>query len=218
MRIVALFAISLGNYELSYFGASIVHKRRAFSDPATASRTIIIRIRNNPGSYHVNEIGQEVRDGLKQLWLESAREPVELEYSGRAADVWAPLITVAAACGDIPWCGYAFEQVENATHMVRLGQDFEPEMQIVNALIALYTETEGAIQRIRISDVKNELRREYNWQPSSWAIADQIRGLEIEVKDSHGRRVAVVDKVTLQRVCRALAMDDPWGRYLKQTF
>lgn len=101
------------NQELSYFGASVLHKRRAFSDPATASRTIVIRTRYNPGDYHVTEVGQDVRDALKGLWAHSTRGPAELECTGRAADVWAPLIAAAQACDDIHWCIYALEQIGN---------------------------------------------------------------------------------------------------------
>lgn len=187
----------------------MLHKRKSFSDPATASRTIVIRTRHKRGSYHIPDVRQDIRDGLIDLWVESSRKPEELEaYAGRAADVWAPLITVAEVCGDINWCLYALTQIQEATKRVRLGQDFEPEEMIVNALIALYSDSLGVDKNIPLADVRNELKKEYNWQPTSWAIADHMRSMDMEVGKSHGRQGAKVNLEKLKQVADSLGMED----------
>ena len=77
---------------LDYFGATVLHKRKPFNDAATASRSIIVKTRNNPGNYFILEVEDSVRNGLKQVWEQSYQKLQELDYSVMAeyAEVAAP--------------------------------------------------------------------------------------------------------------------------------
>ena len=191
------------DFGVIYFGATVLHKRKPFNDHATASRSIIIKTRNNLGSYYVPVVEDIVRNGLKQLWEPSNPKLKELNLSSRAADVWKPLIAVAATCGDIVWLMYSLKEIRNAIDKLKLGQEFEPEEQIVNALIALSNKP-----MVALTGIREHLRKESNWQPSAWAVADMIRSLGFEIKTSHGERKVKIDKELLAKLAKELGIED----------
>ena len=189
---------------VSYFGATVLHKRKPFNDPATDSRSILIKTRPHPGEkYYLPEIDESLREGLKQLWQIASGIYKMMETSGRTADVWKPLMAVANACDDADWLGYANNEVAKSADKLRLGQEFEPEAIVVNALIAL----SNGNQLASLMEVKDEIRNETNWQPTSWALASMLRELGFELKKSHGQRKVVLDKIKIANLGEELGIE-----------
>ncbi len=190
---------------VTYFGATVLHKRKPFNDAATVNRAIVIKTRNKPGNYHVSEIPDSLREGLKQLCSQSLQKFAELpdmSITGRAADTWKPLIAVAATCGDIEWLMYSLKEVKKAVAKLKLGQEFEPEAEVFNALVASSKKA-----MVPLSEIRDKLEKECNWQPSAWAVADMVRDLGFEVKTSHGERKVVIDKELLEAKARELGIE-----------
>ena len=192
-----------------YFGATVLHKRKPFNDPATASRCIIIKTRHRgQRNWYVPGVEGGIREGLQELWDKSTKQPAELEYSGRAADVWKPLITVAMACGDIYWLVYCLDEIQKATESLKRGQQFEPDAMTVSALIALSHSSQEVAPLVALSGIRENLKKEYNWQPSSWAVGDMVRNFGFEVKTSHGQQKVMVDKEKLAQVAKELGIGE----------
>lgn len=143
---------------------------------------------------------------MKALW-EASTHQTGLDISGRAADVWKPLIMVATACYDIMWLLYCYSEIEKAKENLKRGQEFEPDAMVVNALIALSHDSIETTLLVALSEIRENLRREYNWQPTSWAIGDMVRNLDFEVKASHGQHKVVIDKNRLAKVAGDLGIE-----------
>jgi len=191
---------------VNYFGATILHKRRPFNDPATDSRSIIIRTRPKAGSYELIDIPGGLRAALADIWLAASHIYNAMDVSSRAADVWKPLMAAAMACGDEEWLRYVNSELAKAEDKLRLGQDFEPEALVVNALIALsHRKKDGDL--VSLTDVKDELRKETNWQPSSWSLANMLRELGFEVRKSHGQRKIGINKLQLATIGEELGIE-----------
>jgi len=195
-------------WALEYFGATVMHKRKPFNDPATASRSIVVKTHSSPGSYYMPQIENSIRESLRNLWLQAKDKLVTLNYPGRAGDAWKPLIAVAITCGDGDWLAYAMGELDKATQKLKLGQDFEPEALVVNTLIALsYDKPDN--ERVALSKIVAKLKLEYNWQPSSWALADIVRDLGFEVKKSNGDIKVQIHRSKLTDVCEQLGIEAP---------
>lgn len=195
--------------QVDYFGATVMHKRKPFIDPATLSRTILVKTRSKPGHYHLTELDDSVRQGLLELWQLAKPMMNELNVSGRVADVWKPLLAVARYCGDESWLQYADREMCKASDKLKLGQESEPEHAIVNALIA-----KCKSPSVPLAEIKDHIAREYDWQPNSWQVGELIRELGFDVKDSHGKRKVVINKDRLTELACQLgienALEDIW--------
>lgn len=193
---------------VNYFGATILHKRKPFNDPATDSRSILIKTRPRPGKeYHIPEVSESVRDELRQLWQLASVVYKAMDTSGRAADVWKPLMAVAVACADEEWLKYANNELSKAADKLRLGQDFEPEAMVVNAVMAVsHKQSNGDL--VSLSEIGQELKRETNWQPSSWALANTLRELGFEIRKSHGHQKVLINKIQIDVLSKELGMED----------
>ena len=97
--------------------------------------------------------------------------------------------------------------MDKATEKLRLGQEFEPEALIVNTLIALSHDKPDQ-QLIALSEIGGKLKYEYNWKPSSWALADAIRELGFEIKKAHGVMKVTIGRNLLTEASFALGMKD----------
>lgn len=192
---------------VKYFGATILHKRKPFSDPATDSRSIVIRTRPQPGrTYYLPEVDETLKEGLKEIWRDASGVYKSIELSGRAADVWKPLIAVATVCGDEEWLEYAKRELANAADKLRLGQEFEPEAMLINILIGIsHKKKDGDL--LSLSEIKDELKRENNWQPTSWELASMLRDLGMELKKSHGQQKVVINRIKLANIAEGLGIE-----------
>lgn len=182
---------------LDYFGATVLHKRKPFNDPATESRSILIKTRANINNqYHLPDVDSNLMERLKQIWEQAYPMYKEMETSGRAADAWKPLIAAATACNDTEWLRFAADEVKKAMDKLRLGQEFEPEAIIVNALVSLSRTKQSA----SMMEIKDEMKKETNWQPSSWALTSRLSDLGFDLKKSHGHRKVVLDKIKIATI------------------
>lgn len=198
---------------VDYFGATVLHKRRPFNDAATVSRAITIKTQRKPGIYELRPVGEAVRLGLRKVWDRAKHKMSEVELIGRAGDVWRPLFAVALFCDDKEWLEYAREELEKANQRLKMGQEFEPDQMVVHALIA--ASGEEYCRLVSLTEIRDHLRKEYNWQPSASAVAHMARDMGFAVKTSHGIQKVVVDKVVLTKAaCQTGLRDlvgDIWG-------
>jgi hypothetical protein len=81
---------------------------------------------------------------------------------------------------------------------LRLGQDYEPEALLVSALSALCVQHD----LVPIADIRDHVRKESNWQPTAWAVANMVRDMGFETRKAHGQVKAVVDRPLLAELAQ----------------
>ena len=84
---------------------------------------------------------------------------------------------------------------------------------VVNALVALSIKKE----LVSLTDVKEELRKKANWQPSSWALANMLREMGIELKKSHGQRKVVINRIQLANLGEELGIEGAFEEVIQIT-
>lgn len=189
---------------VEFFGATVLHRRHGFKDPATASRALVIKTRHKEGDYaSVEQMESELAalaDRARQIW---ERCNFEIERGGRAEDVWRPLTIVAETLRDMEWLKQYSLEIEKQENRLRNGAGYEPDQLVVLALIGLY---KGSM--IPLKDMREWLRKEYGWEPSAWQLGDAVRSLGANVKTSHGQRKVETTKEWIVEKARELGIED----------
>ncbi len=108
-------------------GATVLARRNPFNDSAVRNRSIVIHTNTNPGQYQVKPMS-----GIDNI----ARmiQPYQLQLSGRVLDVWQPLLQIAMAISDPKWIIPIMDAVQKDNKSLRSGQEYEPELVILQAL------------------------------------------------------------------------------------
>jgi hypothetical protein len=191
-----------------FFGATVLHKRSPFKDPATGSRSILIKTIPRKGDWEKDLLLKGVNhDGLKALWTEARNYLRDCPGRGRVGEVWQPLVAVAIALEDHNWIAHALREQERAAESLRFGQQFELDQAVISALLALKNETEDG-QLLALSKIREWIYGEYDWRTNTWGIGSQLRQFDFMVKKSHGQQKVEVDKELLAKVAAEFGIED----------
>ena len=135
---------SQGDYQqkkINLFGATALHRRKPFKDPAILSRSIVLRTKSKKGGVepYKAEDFQPFVSVLQALAEKVNWEHVVERGGDRISDTWAPLLEVDAIFGG-DWTGtFAAAEMEKARVNLNLGQDEEPSQAVFSALMAAPT-------------------------------------------------------------------------------
>lgn len=192
--------------QLNLFGATVLHRRVPFKDPAVDSRSITIKTTHKPGSYTM-----PILDGIALAAIASQvdwSKPLALP-SCRAGDTWMPLFQIASYCNDIDWIKYAAAELAKAIVSVNEGQGDEPNQIIVRKLVSLTIDpnTLQLKQRTPLKDVTKGLKDDGR-NLNSWQVGKILRDLGFEVGLSGGTQYIKIDKAHLLNVAKQLGIDD----------
>jgi hypothetical protein len=106
--------------QLNLFGATVLHRRLPFRDPAVDSRSITIRTAYKQGNYTMPTLnGADLASIASSVDL-SKRIPFP---DDRAVDTWMPLFQAALACKDSDWLWYAASELSKAIASLSVGQE-----------------------------------------------------------------------------------------------
>ena len=201
---------------LDTFGATVLHRRDPFKDPAVQSRAITVRTRKADGPFNadLNEIGQH-HELLVRLATEITWDLISTHGGSRIRDSWAPLQVVACHIQDEEWAAWAETQIVQADATLNAGQEEEPPQLVFSAIMHLALVNGGDThmqpdERVTVSDIAKELSDragKYN----SWQIGDIVRNLGFEVRKAGGTQYVYIGGAQkLLAIGAELGIEDEW--------
>jgi len=157
------------------FGATILHRRLPFKDPAVKSRSIIIPTKYNPGNYKITDIEREEI-------MEIAKKVTQtFKTSDRVRDSWKPLQIVAMSVNDNDWLGYSESQIQGDIQSLLASQNYEPEQAVMIAIREAMVTKTGIEMDVLISDLKYDLKHQFDLPLKSIQIQQICQNLGFKV-------------------------------------
>jgi len=192
------------------FGATVLHRRLSFKDPAVDSRSIVIRTSYKQGSYTITNLngGNLVIIAAGIDW--SKEVPVIAALDGRAVDTWMPLCQAAVFCGDNDYMAFAISEIAEAVENLREGQGQEPVQLVISKLIALAwdDQSKGFRDRVALKAMEKGLKED-GVKINSWQVGKALREQGFDVKTIGGNQyVLVISKAQLAAIAQKLGIDD----------
>lgn len=199
---------------LELFGATALHRRLPFRDPAVLSRSIVVTThRASVGTYRASDFAGH-REAVERLGREVNWEKAAQDEAGRSADTWGPLLAVARHLGDEDWLGHARSQMAKADETLQAGQEEEPTEQAFQALLELAIGDEpdkGEVaERVLLAHVTANVS-ERGQRLNPWQVGGMLREMGFEVKKSGGKQYVYTGGANkLREVGRQLGIQDEW--------
>jgi len=191
---------------LNLFGATVLHRRLPFRDPAVDSRSITIKTVYKSGNYSVPTLaGAALATIAASLpWSKALSIP-----DGRAGDTWMPLFQAAFYYNDTDWLQYGLGELNKAIASLSVGQEYEPSQLVVSKLVSLAIDSSPhqLKQRVALKDITKGLKDD-GQNLNSWQVGKVLRDLAFEVKLSGGTQYVQIDKAHLLDVANRLGIDD----------
>lgn len=191
---------------LNLFGATVLHRRLPFRDPAVDSRSITIKTIYKQGIY-----SKPTLDGAALAAIASQVDwsKTVVLSDGRAADTWMPLFQVALHCNDTDFMAYALGELNKAIVSLSVGQEYEPSQLVVAKIVSLAI-IDGGHQlkpRVALQETTKALKNDgHDLNP--WQVGKILRGLGFTTKISGGTNYIYIDKAHLLEVAKQLGIDD----------
>jgi energy-coupling factor transporter ATP-binding protein EcfA2 len=179
---------AIGYYaqSMNLFGATAMHRRVPFGDPAVDSRSIIIRTTYKPGAYATPTIdGTDLKIIADQTdwWTKQIALP-----SGRIYDTWSPLFRSALASGEIEWPVYAHDEIQKINQRFTAGHAYEPQNALVYSLQAMMHPNtllpNG--EPVKVADIKNHLFNQWEIKLKNRQVEEMCRTLGFSVTKPQG--------------------------------
>jgi energy-coupling factor transporter ATP-binding protein EcfA2 len=191
---------------LNLFGATVLHRRLPFRDPAVDSRSITIKTALKPGSYTMPTLDGAALASISASvdWSKTLTIP-----DGRAGDTWMPLFQAALVCNDTDWLQFALGELNKALASLSVGQEYEPSQLVVSKLVssAIDPNSQQVKQRVPLKDITKGLKDD-GYNLNSWQVGKILRDLGFVKKLSGGTDYIYIDKAHLLDVAKQLGIDD----------
>lgn len=191
---------------MNLFGATVLHRRVPFRDPAVDSRSITLKTVYKPGNYSMPTLDGTALANIAASvdWTKTITLP-----DGRAADTWMPLFQAALNCKDSEFLQYAVGELNKAIASLTVGQEYEPSQLVVSKLVssAIDPNSQQLKQRVPLKDITKGLKDDGH-NLNSWQVGKILRDLGFEVKLSGGNQYVYIDKAHLLGVAKQLGIDD----------
>jgi len=195
------------------FGATIIHKRRGYKDPATNSRSIFVTTKKEPYREHsvkifTEEEKEEFRNMAQRIDIFS------LPTNTRAHDLWCPLIGLATNVDDGAWCDWAIEQIQKQTMTQSSDGSFDPQKAIILAVLGRAVREDGngnltfSEGKYNLPQIKHDIDQQLSMQMSINEIKTGLELQDFEVKTRRGIFRVNVTADRLKRTCEDLGIDD----------
>src|SRR5579862_5889012 len=123
-----------------FFGATVLHRRFPFADPALNGRSIVVRFRANKNRTY-EDVREDVEDVqfarmlLKEMTLEPSEIPAPPGIAGRIFDTYKPVLSVAHMCEDNVFLKRTFVRLKLETVQLSEAQSIEPVAIVLRALV-----------------------------------------------------------------------------------
>lgn len=170
--------------QANIFGATIICRRTPFKDQATASRSIVITTRFQPGNYKITELNGG------QLVTYAKNADLKLEALNRIQENWLPLQAIAMSLGDEDWLEYSHRKIEEDMANILAAQGYEPSVAIQQIL-----DSNASRQKMSISEIKQILRYKYDIRLKIYQIEQIVGQMGYRVTKADGYPVVHISKM-----------------------
>lgn len=198
--------------QTNLFGATALHRRIPFKDPAILSRSIVLRTKSKKGG--VGTYSPEDFYPYAAV-LQSISEKVDWENvaergGDRISDTWAPLLEIDALFGGEWSSTYAAKEIEKAQANLNLGQQEEPTLAVFQALVSIAMSDDGEVkERVPLGNITQVVRE--SQELDSWQTGQLVRDMGFETKTAGGKQyVFIGGKEKLVAVANDLGIEDEW--------
>jgi energy-coupling factor transporter ATP-binding protein EcfA2 len=197
---------------INVFGATALHRRTPFRDPAILSRSITVNSRHKAGGVSAfrpadfNQYSAELKELAQRVNWELGGE----ENTDRIADTWLSLLALDAFLGG-DWGQFAEQQMERARADLRLGHEEEPSQAVYRSFLALALQNEvlGPEERVLLADIARTVQD--GLQLNSWQVGKLLRDLGFKTDTAGGHRYAYTGgSVKLVEAGLMLGVQDQW--------
>ncbi|MCH7736128.1 MAG: hypothetical protein IH872_01885 [Chloroflexi bacterium] len=196
---------------MNLFGATAMHRRRPFKDPAILSRSIEIQTRRNQVEPFRREDFQPYQSLMKSLASKVPWQDFTESAGSRIDDTWQPLELVCKFADDSneDWVTWAAGEKEKARQNLGEGQEDEPTILVFRALLAAAMPEGGPVRdRVKISEIV-KITGELAEPTNPWQTGIILVSLGFEKTTRGGTRYCItggLDK--LKQVANALGLQD----------
>jgi hypothetical protein len=204
------------------FGATVLHRRIPFGDPALNGRSIFIHFKaDHTRSYEeFQEDARDVIDATELIKdLEFALAPVsQLKgIAGRVFDTYKLVMAVAQICKDEEFLKDIIDYLQLETVQLKEAQSVEPDGIVLRALIECLSRS-GALRfhNVKVRDLGDSVWANHKVQLRPQQIAELARDLGFTTKNSHGVTVVETTPVKLVLACETCGYTDESIEALKQ--
>ena len=197
---------------INMFGATALHRRTPFRDPAILSRSITVNSRHKAGGVSAfrpadfNQYSAELKELAQRVNWERGGD----ENTDRITDTWLPLLAVDAFLGG-NWGRFAEQQMERARADLRLGHEEEPSQAVYRSFLALALQNEvlGPEERVLLADITRNVQD--GLQLNSWQVGQLLRDMGFETDTAGGHQYAYTGgSPKLVEVGLMLGVQDQW--------
>jgi hypothetical protein len=178
-----------GHWEIdaiNIFGATVIVRRTPFQDAATTSRSLFIRTMYKKGSYRVPNVSK-ARSNFRKIAHEVK---LNRDSSERISNNWMPLQSVAKYLGDDEWLEYSQAEIERSTKALMGSQKYEPEQALLmvlrHTMITIVGGKNIEINDVQLSEIRNELKTEFDLHFKNHQIEEMCRALGFKIKIHSG--------------------------------
>jgi hypothetical protein len=206
-----------------YFGATVLHRRIPFKDPALDGRTIVVRFRpDHTRQYREysaadpwNQEGKELLHGLI-LYPPKVERPEGV--AGRIFDTYSPLLGAAQVFGDQQFIDQLRSKLLQDTLELKEAQSIEPDGLVLRAIVEAVFRWETAdFGNIKFSSLAESIWNNHRFPLTSRQIGPIARDLGFATKESHGVTVVVPTPASLLKACGQSDYSDEGIDELRQT-
>ena len=191
---------------LNIFGATVLHRRPPFKDPAVDSRSITIKTVLRQGNFSIPTLD---RASLAALASQIDWSKIVPLPANRAGDTWMPLFQAAVFCRDMDWIRYAAAELKKAIDSLSIGQGYEPSQLVVSKLVslAISPDLNKLKPRVPLQELTRTLKNDGN-DLNPWQVGKILRGIGFNTKLSGGTNYIIIDKTQLLAIAQQLGIDD----------
>jgi len=198
-----------GKKNIDLFGATVLHSRKPFKDPALLSRSIVVYTKSADVKAFVPGAFEGFNETLASIASQVDWNQVSTIGTDRISDTWAPLIAVDSFFNS-DWKQYADSQIETARNNLAFGHETEPGQAVYKSLLALALDHKGDVsERVLMGDIAKNLDEDEAL--STYQVGVVLIGLGFEKRSRGGKTyIYTGGEANLADVGLKLGLKDDW--------
>jgi hypothetical protein len=190
-----------------YFGATVLHRRLSFNDPALDGRAVLVRFRADSSRTYQEFCeddpwivqGSRLMRGLA-FDLPSVNQPPGI--AARVFNTYAPLLGVAKLCNDDDFVCQILQRLQQETLELKEAQAEEPDGLVLRAIVeAIFEGRSSEFRYVKFRDIAESIFRNHKVTLQPRQIGPIARELGFDTKTAHGVTVVVPTLATLLKAC-----------------
>jgi hypothetical protein len=204
------------------FGATVLHRRKPFSDPALKARSVLVLFKANHektySEFSENDPSvQEAREMVKELSFVAEGVPCPTGIAARVWDTYKYVVSIAQMCGDKDFLPSIMDRLLSETATLIADQSEEPNGLVLRAIMERISSGDKDIKfrNVRFSEIVESIWKNFQVPMRPQQVGTIVRELRFKTKESHGVTVVVADPASLLKACDEVGYDDDAIRALR---